>query len=222
MAMRTLLNTTIVRKQLVAITGLALSGFVLSHMAGNLLLFFGPQTYNEYSHKLTSTPLIYIAEAGLVVFFLVHVYLAVTLTLQNRKARPVAPGAIPSNHEKQARFGSRSMILTGLLIFVFLVLHLITFKYGTHYEATYDGVVMRDIHRLVVEKFNQPLYTGWYFLALIILGVHLSHGFSASFQSLGIFSVRQPVLKKIGWAFALLVTGGFISQPIYAILVGGK
>src|SRR5687768_6460911 len=132
MAMKTLLKSTIVRKQIVALTGLALSGFVLMHMSGNCLMFFGPAVYNEYSHKLITNPLIYVAEVGLVAMFLIHIVLAVGLTLENRKARPVAPGAIPSAHEKRARFGSKSMVLTGILVFVFLVLHLITFKFGTY------------------------------------------------------------------------------------------
>lgn len=217
-----LFRSSIFRKQVVALTGLGLSGFLLTHVLGNSLMFLGPEAYNSYSHKLITNPFIYVAEVGLAVLFLVHVGLTIRLTLENRRARPNTPGALASEYEKRARFGSRSMILTGLLTFVFLVFHLITFKWGTYYEATYQGVAMRDLHRLVIEKFNQPLYTGWYLLCLVVLGVHLSHGFSAAFQSLGVENVRSRGLKRIGWAFAILIAGGFIAQPIYAILVGGK
>jgi succinate dehydrogenase / fumarate reductase cytochrome b subunit len=171
---------------------------------------------------MVNNPLIYVAEAGLLLMFLVHVALATQLALENRRAAAADGGCLKSRGEKSPRFGSRSMILTGLLTFVFVVLHLITFKFGTHYEVTYDGVVVRDLHRLVLEKFNQPIYTAWYLFALVVLGVHLSHGVSSFFQTLGLGSVRNKNLKKIGYAFAVLVAGGFISQPIYAILVGVK
>lgn len=216
------LCSTVFKKQIVALTGLGLSGFVLAHMSGNLLMFLGPEAYNTYGHKLVTNPLIYPAEIALVVMFVVHIFLAASLTRQNRLAKPQTAGALRSGSEKMARFGSQSMILTGAVVFVFTVLHLITFKWGTYYEATYQGVVMRDLHRLVVEKFQEPLYVGWYLFSLALLGVHLSHGFSATFQSLGIGSVRWPCLKKLGWAFGLLIALGFMSQPIYVVLTKGN
>jgi succinate dehydrogenase / fumarate reductase cytochrome b subunit len=96
----------------------------------------------------------------------------------------------------------------------FVVLHLWTFKYGEYYATSVDGVEMRDIHRLVVEKFQEPLYVGWYLLCLLILGMHLSHGVSASFQSLGLFASNHPTLKKLGLALAAVIAGGFILQPL--------
>jgi succinate dehydrogenase / fumarate reductase cytochrome b subunit len=191
-------------------------------MAGNLLLFCGPETYNEYSYKLVHNPLLLPAEIGLLLAFVLHVYLACKLTLENRAARPLAPANGGGSGEKAARFGSKSMILTGILVFVFVILHLITFKWGTYYEATYGGTEMRDLYRLAVEKFSSPLYVGWYLFSLVILGIHLSHGFSATFQSLGFNSVRRCGVKKVGYAFAAIVAFGFISQPIYLFLTGGK
>jgi succinate dehydrogenase / fumarate reductase cytochrome b subunit len=105
---------------------------------------------------------------------------------------------------------------------VFTILHLITFKWGAYYQATYGGVEMRDLYRLVLEKFSEPLYVGWYIFALLVLFVHMSHGFSAAFQSLGFIGVRNPGLKRTGIAFAILITAGFISQPVYLFLTGGK
>jgi succinate dehydrogenase / fumarate reductase, cytochrome b subunit len=182
----------------------------------------GPEAYNTYGHKLVTNPLIYVAEGGLLALFLVHMGLALTLALENKAARPIAPSQNPSNCEKNARFGSRYMALTGILVLAFVVLHLISFKYGTYYSVTYGGVEMRDLHRLVVEKFKSPLYSGWYLFSMVILFVHLAHGFSASFQSLGLLSVRNCTLKKLGWAFALLVAGGFFIQPIYGFFYGGN
>jgi len=222
MKCKSFLTSSVGQKFLVAITGLGLSGFVLTHMLGNLLLFVGPDAYNLYGHKLTSTPLIYIAEAGLIVLFLTHLGLTLKLQLANRASRPIAPSELPSSCVKRASFASRTMALSGLMILAFAILHLVTFKYGTYYETTVDGVVMRDLYRLVAEEFQKEWYTGFYLICMVILFTHLSHGFTAAFQSLGLGSSRNHWLKRAGWAFALIVGGGFFSQPLYMYFWGGK
>ena len=219
---KSLFKSTIFRKQIVGISGLAISGFVLLHMTGNCLMFLGPEAYNVYGHAITSVPTYLPIEIGLALTFLVHIIGAILVSLENRKATPCTAGAMKTGGEKQARFGSSTMIYTGLLVFVFLVLHLITFRFGTYYEATYNGLVVRDLHRLMVEMFNQPLYTGWYLLSMLVLGVHLSHGFSAVFQTLGIAAVNNAKVNRLGWIFAVVVAGGFIAQPLYAIWAGGR
>lgn len=222
MKCKTFLGSSVGQKFLVAITGLALSGFVLTHMLGNLLLFVSPDAYNLYGHKLTSTPLIYLAEVGLIVFFLVHFGLTLKLTRQNRLSRPLAPEQLPSNPVKKASFASRTMALSGLMIFSFVILHLVTFKFGSYYETVVDGVKMRDLYRLVAEWFQQEWYVGFYLVCMLILFGHLSHGFTAAFQSLGLQSIHNHTLKRIGWAFALIVGGGFFIQPLYMYLWGTK
>jgi succinate dehydrogenase / fumarate reductase cytochrome b subunit len=207
------LGSSIGKKKLVGLSGLGIVGFTLAHMAGNLLLFVGPDAYNRYSHALVSNPAIYLAEAGLVAIFLLHIVLTVQLTRDNRAARPVAYAA-SARGGKRTSFAARTAILSGLLMLAFVVLHLWTFKYGEYYATSVDGVEMRDIHRLVVEKFQEPLYVGWYLLCLLILGMHLSHGVSASFQSLGLFASNHPTLKKLGLALAAVIAGGFILQPL--------
>jgi succinate dehydrogenase / fumarate reductase cytochrome b subunit len=213
--LRYLFTTSVGKKTLVGLTGLALSGFVLMHMAGNLLLFVGADAYNGYSHALITNPLLPLAEIGLVVFFLVHVFLAISISLSNRRAHPSHYQVTAPRCQKGASFASKSMIYTGLLVLVFTVLHLITFKYGAFYAVTTKGVEMRDLYRLVIEKFQEPGYVAWYVFALIILGIHLSHGFAACFQSLGIASVRNRRLQMAGQAFAWVVAVGFMSQPLY-------
>lgn len=222
MKCKTFLGSSVGQKFLVAISGLGLSGFVLTHMLGNLLLFVGPDAYNLYGHKLTSTPLIYVAEVGLVILFLTHVFLTVKLTRENRISRPVAPQQLPSNEVKRASFASRTMALSGLMILSFAVLHLVTFKFGTYYETTVDGVPMRDLYRLVAEEFKKEWYTGFYLICMIILFTHLSHGFTAAFQSLGLQSSRNKILRKAGFVFAVLVGGGFFIQPLYMYFWGGN
>ncbi len=209
-------SSAIGRKQIMGITGLAWSLFVLSHMVGNMLIFVGPEAYNKYSHALISNPLIYIAEAGLVLTLVLHIINGIALTIENRRARPTKY-AIPTNGEKAARFQSKFMAFHGILLLVFIITHLITFKYGSYYSyTTADGQEIRDIHRLVVEVFNQPGAVAWYVLALIGVGLHLSHGFYSSFASLGFYHPRfSPALSKFGYVYAFVVAAGFLSQPIY-------
>lgn len=199
-----------------------MSGFLLTHMAGNLLILCGPESYNKYSHALITNPFLPLAELGLVALFVVHVYFALALAVSNRRAKGQRHEVQPPHcSAKASSFAVKTMVYTGLVTFAFLVLHLITFKWGAHYSATYGGVEMRDLHRLVLEKFQEPLYVGWYCFALLVLGLHLSHGVSGLFQSLGLASVRNCAVKKLGWAFAILITAGFIVQPIYCLVWGG-
>jgi succinate dehydrogenase / fumarate reductase, cytochrome b subunit len=203
------------RKQAMAITGLLWSGFVLTHMAGNMLILVSPNAYNKYGHAIISNPLIYLAEAALVISLALHIINGIKLTLANRWARPTKY-AMVSNGEKAPRFQSKYMAYHGTLVLAFLILHLISFKYGTHYDVTIDGVVMRDLHRLVVELFSLPIYVAGYVISVILVGLHLSHGFSSAFSSLGIFhSKYTPLLNKIGYGYAAIVAAGFISQPLY-------
>lgn len=197
------------------VTGLAWSLFVLSHMIGNMLIFVGPDAYNKYSHALITNPAIYLAEAGLLLTLAFHVYDGIMLTMKNKWARP-QKYAMPTNGKKAARFQSKWMIFHGSMILIFVILHLITFKYGTHYSTTVDGVEMRDLHKLVIEVFQSPGYVAWYVVCMILLGLHLSHGFYSAFASIGFYHPRySPVLSKVGYLYAVIIALGFISQPVY-------
>jgi len=203
------------KKYLVAITGLGLSLFVFGHMLGNLFILVGPEVYNKYGHAIVSNPALYVIEAGLVATFFAHMGLAIKLTWDNWKARPV-PYAANSTGEKATRLTTRSMWAQGVLLLVFSIHHLITFKYGPYYEVTYDGQTMRDLHRLILEVFQSPLYVGWYTVCLLALGFHLSHGVSSAIQTLGIYHPRHfGKFKNFGYLYAILVAVGFISQPLY-------
>lgn len=208
-------SSSVGRKQIMGITGLVWSLFVLTHMAGNMLIMVSAEKYNLYSHALVSNPFLIVAELGLLLTLVLHVIDGVWLTLQNKAARQTKY-AMPTNGEKKARFQSKYMIFHGSLLLVFIILHLITFKYGTLYTTTINGVEMRDLHRLVVEKFHETYYVIWYCFAMVIVGLHLSHGFYSSFASLGIFHPRvAPVMSKIGYVYAFVIAAGFLSQPIY-------
>ena len=115
------------------------------------------------------------------------------------------------------------MGIQGSVILAFIIIHLATFKYGTYYETTVNGVVMRDLTRLVFEVFQSPVYLAWYLVALVLLGFHLRHGVGSVFQSFGWMNGRyQPALRKASLFYALVVAAGFISQPLYVYFIAGQ
>jgi succinate dehydrogenase / fumarate reductase cytochrome b subunit len=212
------LSSAIGRKQLMAITGLVWSGFVLTHMAANLLIPFSAELYNKYSHALITNPAIYLAEGLLVLTLLVHIANGVKLTLENRGARP-QNYAMGTNGSKAPRFQSTWMIYHGSLLAVFLIWHLLTFKFGRDYQIVYDGVQMRDLHRLVIETFAQPAYVIGYALCMVGVGLHLSHGFYSSFATLGFYHPRySPMIQGLGYVYSFVVAAGFIIPPLYVLM----
>ncbi len=208
-------SSTIGRKQLMAVVGLGLCGFVLAHVLGNFLMFVGPEAYNRYGHGIITNPLIKVAEAGLVVMFLLHVFLGISVSILNRKSRETKY-AVSATGDKGASLASRTMLEQGLVILVFVILHLITFKFGPVYDVTYDGVVMRDLFRLMHEVFQSPIYVGGYVFAMAVLTLHLSHGLKSSLQTLGAHHPKYECkLKMVSCGYGLFVGLGFMIQPIY-------
>lgn len=219
---REYLGSSIIKKQIMAITGLGLCGFLVGHLAGNCLLYVGPEAFNTYAHKLITNPLIYVAEAGLAAMFLVHIGLAIRLTMENKSARPV-PYAMKVSSGKGETFASNTMPYTGMIILVFLILHLVQFKYGPYYTATYAGTQMRDLYRLMIEYFSNPINVGWYIFAMIALGIHVSHGFWSAFQSFGINHKKYNCkIRCISKLYAIVITVGFSALPIFCYLQGAK
>jgi succinate dehydrogenase / fumarate reductase, cytochrome b subunit len=215
------ISSSVGKKQIVGLSGLGIAGFTLGHMSGNLLMFISPKAYNAYGHSLVTNPLFPLIEAVLFLAFVTHIFFAIRLSIHNRSARPMGYTSFGSGL-KRTSFAARSMILTGLLVLAFLVLHIATFKYGPYYSVVYDGVEMRDLYKLIFEKFQEPLYVAWYVFSLVVLGVHLNHGVSSLFQSLGLLSARTVFLRQLSWAFSLIVAGGFIAQPLWIYCCGGN
>ncbi len=214
-----LLTSSIARKAFMAVTGLLMIGFLVSHMSANLLVIFDADAYNAYSHALVSNPLIYLAEAALLAFFVVHLFAGFAVQKRNREARP-QPYARKerAGHTSRKSLASTTMILSGVIILVFVPLHILTFKFGTWYEAAgHEGV--RDLHRLVIEVFHKPIYVIWYLVALPIIGAHAWHGFGSAFESLGVS--YRPWLHGFGRALALIVTAGFMAVPVYVYFFTG-
>ncbi len=223
-------SSTVVRKVLMGVTGLALVGFVVEHLLGNLLLLnSNPDYFNQYAYTFERLGFVlYVVEAILVAFFLVHIGMGVAVTWANRKARPV-------KYEISRRAGgvsrktvsSVSMIWTGLALFVFLVLHLIHFKYGPGRSEGYvtqlgDVGQARDLYRLVVESFQDPWITAGYVLVMILLATHIRHGFWSAFQSLGMHHPRwSGLIYTTGVFVGIVLAVGFIFIPIWLFIMGG-
>jgi succinate dehydrogenase / fumarate reductase, cytochrome b subunit len=213
------LKSSIAKKFVMGLSGMALAGFVLSHMLANLLIFEGGELLNKYGHTMTTNPLYPLIAWGLVGIFVLHGFMGILLAYENNAARR---GSYQSQASaaKSSSVASRTMIFSGTLLLVFIPLHLAEFKYGEYYSVTYDGVTMRDLHRLVIEKFQHIGYVFWYVVAMLGLGVHLRHGFSSAFQSLGFNHPRHtPLIKIVGIVYAVIVAAGFISQPLYVYLI---
>lgn len=206
------LASSIGRKMLMGASGLLLLAFLAVHLSGNLLVFAGRDTFNHYSETLTRNPLIYVAELGLLALFVAHFVTGLVVTRGNWAARPVAyrvkRRAGGASHKSVA---STTMILSGLFLLLFVPLHLWTFKFGPHYASPADPTV-RDIHRLVIEEFHEPLEVAWYVGAMVIIGFHLWHAFGSGLESLGVND--SPALRRVGQVLAVAITVGFIVIPL--------
>jgi succinate dehydrogenase / fumarate reductase cytochrome b subunit len=223
----TYISSSIGKKQIMGATGCILVLFVLGHAVGNLQLLIpdaaGAQAaFNAYSALLTKSKLLlFIVEAALVLIFITHLFLAVTLKLQNNKAR----GSV--NYAVNARKGRKDfptfiMIWTGLLLAAFLVWHLLTLRNGIHYHyinpEVADGKVVRDMWLTTIEVLGNPLFYAFYLITMLLLGFHLWHAISSAIQTMGINHHKwTPIIEKVtvvisvvvAICFATIVTGTF-------------
>jgi succinate dehydrogenase / fumarate reductase cytochrome b subunit len=184
-------SSSIGKKFLMAFTGLVMFGFVTGHLLGNLQIFLAPEKINAYGHLLESLgEVLWVVRAFLLVCVVVHVWVAIDLTLENRAARPAGYAV---DHINRATLASRLMARTGVVVLAFLVYHLLDFtlrvqhpEWGRHTFALANGILVRDVHTMVVQGFSRPLVSGFYILAVGLLSYHLSHGIGSMVQTLGL------------------------------------
>ncbi len=205
------------QKFFVGLSGLFLCLFVLMHMVGNLAVLVGPEAYNLVSYQIVSNPLFLLAEIILFSFFVLHILTAIIVTISNKKALSSQPKR-PASGVKKTSLVQRTLVPQGMILLVFLILHLIQFRWGSVYEVVYDGVQMRDFYRLAKETFANPLNVAFYALAVLCLGAHLKNGLAASLQSLGLAQSDKPWLQMLASFYAVVVTLGFLTSPIYLFL----
>lgn len=218
----TAIRSSIGKKMVMAVTALSLVLFVIVHLLGNFQLLSGNSDgFNSYAHKLESLGgLLYAAEIGLILIFVTHFTIAFFIIIRKKRARPVGYYKKKGlGNPSRESIGSITMIYTGVLLIIFTVVHLIHFKYGPGITEGYIKVVhgdaVRDLYRLVIESYKNPWWVAFYSVIMILLGIHLSHGFWSAFQSLGANHPRYtPVLYGIGIAIALILGIGFLSIPI--------
>jgi succinate dehydrogenase / fumarate reductase cytochrome b subunit len=212
----TFVSSTVGSKILIGLTGLLLFGFLIGHLAGNLSLFIGADAFNAYAHKLESLgPLLYVVEAGLIGVFLVHIGKTMLNYRRNAAARPAAYAEKKwAGHTSRKSWSSTTMALTGLFILFFVVTHVRTFKFGAWYVDPATG--HRDLYRLVDEIYANPLYVGFYVVAMVLIGMHLSHGIASAAQSLGLSNQRYGKPLVIGGrVLAVVIAAGFAVLPLF-------
>lgn len=215
------LSSSIGTKLLIAFSGLCLFVFLIAHVSGNLLFIIGPDAFNEYSHRLVSNPLVYVAEAGLLAVFVLHLVTTVGMVVRNQAARPERYAkrtwATAKSAQSRKSVASSTMIVTGTITLLFVVTHLATFKFGTHYETS-DGI--RDLYRLQLEVFSQPGYVAFYLVCMAVIFLHLWHGLSSAAQSFGIdHPTWTPRILLAGRVLAVAIAGGFFVLPIYTYFI---
>lgn len=214
----TILQTSIGKKVLMAVTGLIWIGFLFMHMYGNTKVFFGPVYFNEYAEGLRELGhpifghlhLLTLMRLGMTAAFIIHVYLQFVLYRQNSASR----GTAYSVHKKvQASPFALTMRYGGMAIFFFVLFHLSDLTWGV--SAVHSGFVPGDAYHNLTMSFQSPLKVAFYLIALAALAMHLYHGTWSMFQTLGINTKRStPMLRLAALGLAIIIPVGFAVVPI--------
>lgn len=218
---RPALSSSIGSKTVMALTGLGLLGFVLAHMLGNLQIYAGPEKLNGYAKTLQDLgPLLWVMRGGVAALFLVHVLSAFSIVRANRAARPVP---YVGREDQVTTYAASTMIYSGLVVLAFVVFHLLHLTLGvTHpdHYASRTATGGHDVYTMVVLGFRQAPVAIAYVVAQAILCLHLSHGASSAFQTLGVTHPRLAFLKAgFGKAVAAVIFVGNVSIPL-SVLAG--
>jgi len=204
-----LYRSSIGKKSIMAASGLLLSLFLLTHLLGNSVSFWGREAFNAYAEKLYFFgALVYVFEIKLLTLFLFHIITGILLYLENLKARPSRYSVNTS--EGGRSLGSRSMPYTGIIIFIFIIVHLMNFHF------TDKNILVAD---LVRELLSRPGLAFFYIASLACVALHLSHGVWSLFQSIGFNHEKyNQLLVKGALVFSLLVGIVFILIPVLALV----
>ena len=229
------LTSSIGRKWIVALTGLALFGFVVGHMIGNLQIFIGPEPLNRYAYFLQNLgELLWIIRIGLLAMLLAHIFFTIKLRIENRAARGTAYAVTT---RRATTFPARTMTLSGLMVLCFIIFHVLHFTAQTvdpSFRELHDEAGRHDVYRMMVKGFdgsspNSPkvfsvplgyLSSAFYIVAVGLLSMHLHHGIGSLFQTLGLNSAKvRPLWEKGGAAVSWLIFLGYAAIPV-AVLTG--
>ena len=215
------LKSSVGKKLVMAVTGVLLCLFLVIHLAGNLLMYVGPDVYNGYAHTLHSQPgLIKVAEFGLLILFLVHIWLALETTRDNREARKtryaVKQSKIYDRKIPHAISPENNMLLTGVVVLAFLLIHVGDFTFNL--KMTERIKDLEPFDKAIVIMRNPVSFVA-YLVGVLLLGWHLTHGATSMFQSMGLKHPKyDPLTTRFGPFFGLVMAVGFASFPLYAVL----
>jgi succinate dehydrogenase / fumarate reductase cytochrome b subunit len=222
-------SSSLGKKYVMAVTGFVMFLFVIAHLAGNLQIFIGPEAINRYGHFLQSNPeILWPARIFLLLMLVLHIWAAVKLSTENKAARPVA---YASWQPVGSTYASRTMLMSGIIVFVFIVYHLLHFTAQTEWvNLTHQNFVdftdpakRHDIFRMMVVGFSNIWVSVFYIIGIALLCLHLSHGASSMFQSVGWKSpVYGPFLDKAARWLAVAIFLGYTSIPVAILLGYGK
>lgn len=227
---------SLVKKYLMAISGLILVLFIIGHMLGNLQFFMGPEVINAYAfhlHHLPGAPFsLWAIRSFLFAALVVHVWMAILLTKENRAARPES---YLGQKTKVATYASRTMPITGVLILAFIVFHIL--QYTTRVvpedynqsigestiEVGHVSLEYFDVYAMMVSGFSRPVISLFYIVTMGLLCMHLSHGVASMFQSVGLRNEAwRPKLKCGAIVFGWIIFLGFASIPASVLMGQGK
>ena len=222
-----LYSTAVGKKYVMAISGIAMMGFVLFHMIGNLKMYMGETALNHYAEFLKELlyPLapkgvvLWILRGGLITMLLLHLHAAWSLTRLNRFARAVKYQG-PRDYQV-AKFASRTMRWTGIIVLSYLIWHILDLTLGVvNTTGTNGEFVKGEVYQNVLNSLNRPVVAAFYVIANVLLGIHLFHGAWSIFQSLGWNNPRFNTWRRgFATAFATIVVVGNVSFPI-AVIAG--
>ncbi len=216
-------TSSIGRKWIVAVTGLALFGFVVAHMIGNLQVFLGPESINRYGAFLQGTgELLWVVRLGLLAMLILHVVFTIKLRLENRSARS-AKYAVTEH--RAASIPARWMAMSGVMVLCFIIYHLLHFTVqvpatnlipgGVNFETLHDAKARHDVYNMMVRGFQVPIVSFFYLVGVGLLAMHLQHGIMSMFQTLGLNTGKlRPLWEKGGPAFAWIIFLGYASIPV--------
>ncbi len=204
------------KKYVMAITGLALFLFVIAHMAGNLQIYLERDAINTYAEFLKSKPgLLWSARIALLVLAIMHITAALQLVSENKDARPVK---YAEGKPTGASLASRTIFVSGLVIFAFIIYHLMHFTFGVtnpSFMSLKDSQGRHDVYQMMITGFSDPLVSAFYIISMALLCMHLSHGVSSMFQSLGIRNKSNlHAIHMAARLAAIVIFIGNVSIPI--------
>ena len=214
-------KSSIGRKVAMALSAFFLMIFLLQHLAINSLSVFSPELFNEVSHFMGTNPLVQFVLQPILIFAVVfHFVMGFVLELKNKKANGTAYAK--NNGGANSTWFSRNMLLSGVTILALIVLHFIDFWFPEintkfiqgDWSGTMEGIEGFRYHEELLHKFVNPARVAAYVVAFVFLGLHLAHGFTSAFQSVGAASLRKK-LATLGTAYAIIVPLGYVCIALY-------